>query len=140
VRWDFKPPPRFREPVKPESDAHRALKKHVAAHPELVGLPRTAKATMEKTLGSGDRADVYFVAGNKFVIVEVKSTISPEGDICKGVFQCVKYKALLRAHQKLKKVVPNGDAILVLGREMPEAAKSLAGALGIMWVDGVASG
>jgi len=41
-----------------ESQAHGALKKHVAAHPELFGLTRRAEVQVEQVFPSADRADV----------------------------------------------------------------------------------
>jgi hypothetical protein len=117
VPWNFVPPPRYRAPREPESPEHRALKEYVADHPECVGLPKYAKRNLEWVFGSGDRADVAFSLGDKIVVVEVKSQVSDDADMCKGVFQCIKYR--VRAHQKLKRVVPNGDAILALGKKAP---------------------
>src|SRR5262249_13833468 len=116
ISWDFSPPIEFVEPKGGEGAEHRTLKEYVAKHPQVIGLPRGAKSQLEKVLGSGDRADVYFTMGDKFVVAEIKSNISPMVDICRGIFQCVKYKAILRAHQRLKRVIPNGDAILVVGK------------------------
>jgi len=140
VPWDFTPSPGFQDPKEPESSEHRALKLYVAAHPEVIGLPKGAKSEVEKTLGSGDRADVFFSIGDKFVIAEIKSEISPEDDIRKGVFQCVKYRAVVRAHQKLKRVVPNGEAILVVGKKMSAEAKRLAQDLSVAFVDEIEPG
>src|SRR6202035_5666055 len=111
---------------KPESPEHEALKLYIAAHPEVIGLPKGTKYEIEKTLGSGDRADVCFSIKDKFVIAEIKSEISPEDDIRKGVFQCIKYRAVIRAHQKLKRVIPNGEAVLVVGKKMSAEARQLA--------------
>jgi hypothetical protein len=135
VPWDFVPPPTYQDPRGPESPEHQALKLYVAAHPEVIGLPKTAKSEIEKVLGSGDRADVCFAIGDKFVVAEIKSGISPEGDIRKGVFQCVKYRAVIRSHQKLKRVVPNGEAILVVEKKMSAEAKKLAQDLSVAFVD-----
>jgi hypothetical protein len=137
VPWDFVPPPVFQQPRTPESPDHRALKQYIAAHPEIVGLPKGALAILEKVFGSGDRADVVFTDGDRVTAVEVKSALSPLADLTRGVFQCVKYKAVIRAHQKLKRVIPNGDAILVTGKKLPPSIVDLASQLGVKWIDGV---
>jgi hypothetical protein len=41
--------------------------------PEVIGLPKGTKFEVENTLGSGDRADVYFSIEDKFVVAEIKS-------------------------------------------------------------------
>jgi hypothetical protein len=137
VPWDFAPKPGFQEPKKPESPEHKAPKLYIAAHPEVIGLPKGSKFELEKTLGSGDRADVCFSIKDKLVIAEIKSERSPEDDICKGVFQCIKYRAVIRAHQKLKRVIPNGEAVLVVGKKMSAEAKQLAEGLAVKFFDGI---
>lgn len=138
VPWNFVPPPKFHEPRKPESSAHRALKEYIAEHPECVGLPRKSKADLEKVFGSGDRADLAFTIGEKIVVAEVKSEISDNADLCRGVFQCIKYRALVGAHQKLKRVIPNGEAILAIGKAAPAKVAPLADALSVTCVDRIA--
>lgn len=133
--WDFTPPTEFQEPKKPESPEHKALKLYIAKHPEVIGLPKGTKYEFEKTFGSGDRADVYFSIEDKFVVAEIKSKISPEDDVRKGVFQCIKYRALIRAHQKLKRVIPNGEAVLVVGKKMSAEARQLADHLSVKFFD-----
>lgn len=137
VPWDFVPKRPFQEPRKPESPEHKALKLYIAAHPEVIGLPKGTKYEFEKTLGSGDRADVCFSVKDKFVIAEIKSEISPEDDIRKGVFQCIKYRAVIRAHQKLKRVIPNGEAVLVVGKKMSAEARQLAADLSVEFFDDI---
>jgi hypothetical protein len=80
---------------------------------------------------------VCFSIKDKFVIAEIKSEISPEDDIRKGVFQCIKYRAVIRAHQKLKRVIPNGDAVLVVGKKMSAEARQLADDLSVEFFDGI---
>jgi hypothetical protein len=137
VPWDFTPTADFQEPKKPESPEPKALKLYIAAHPEVIGLPKGTKYELEKTLGSGDRADVCFSIKDKFVIAEIKSEISPEDDIRKGVFQGIKYRAIIRAHQKLKRVIPNGEAVLVVGKKMSPKARQLADDLSVKCFDGI---
>jgi hypothetical protein len=137
VPWNFVPPPKYWEPRAPESAEHLALKKYIAEHPERVGLPKRAKADLEKVFGSGDRADVAFTIGEKIVVVEVKSEISDDADMCRGVFQCIKYRALIRAHQRLRRVIPNGEAILAIGKSAPSKVRNLAEVLSVTCFDQV---
>ncbi len=135
TKWNFKPPPGLLEQPTGEGEAHRTLKEFIAANPQVIGLPRNAQAKTEEPLGSGDRADVFFTLGDRLMIAEVKPKNAREDDLKKGVFQCVKYRSLVRAHQLLKPTVPNGNAILVLGGPIPDSVKDLANRLRVRWFD-----
>jgi hypothetical protein len=100
----------------------------------LVGLPKTASADIEHTYGTGDRVDVEFRDGAKRLAVEVKSVISSEEDVIRGLFQCIKYRYLCRAHQKLDGVMPNGDALLVVARKVTPLVKEYARILNVRYI------
>ena len=102
-----------------ESDSHRSMKEFVATNPAAVGIPAKAAAKTEYLLWSADRADVLFSFGDTMVAVEVKSEVSSEADLYKGLHQCVKYRALLRAEQVLAGRVPNAKAVLAIAGEVP---------------------
>ncbi|NMG31964.1 hypothetical protein [Aromatoleum evansii] len=102
-------PPGFRKPVRQppdgggsfgggcggggESEAHRKLKEYVAAHPEKIGLPKSAVASIEFPYLSGDQVDIKFdVPGGKAAVVEIETI-----DTLPGAHQCIKYRALLEA-------------------------------------------
>jgi hypothetical protein len=103
-----------------ESPEHQALKLFVKDRPELVGLAsRFAPGLVEKLLFSGDRPDVFFSYKKSWVAVEVKSRISNDDDLNRGLFQCVKYSAVLRAEQLEKGDVPNASAYLVYEGNFP---------------------
>jgi len=118
--------------TEPESEEHKLLKLYVAAYPEVVGLDRKSpKGTIEYLFPSADKADVVFVNGDRLTGVEVKSRISNEADISRGIFQCVKYQALLRAEQKAAYVPPTARAVLVTENALTSAQRELADQLGI---------
>ena len=97
----------------PESQGHKRLKAYVLSHPGYIGAsgsPSFAKAEVD--LVSGDRVDVMFETGDRLDIVEVKSSISNNYDLQKGVYQCVKYRAVLKASRLL--VNPNLDPVCTL--------------------------
>jgi len=48
--------------------------------------------------------------------VEVKTSKCSEDELQRGVYQAVKYRAVLRAEQKAIRHVPNGEAVLVSTR------------------------
>ncbi|MFT3961630.1 hypothetical protein [Propionivibrio sp.] len=124
-----------------ESVEHRKLKEFVAANPLVVGLPAsTSKGETEVPLPSGDCLDVSFQAKSLWVAVEVKSAISSEADITRGIFQCVKYRAVLDAALLAERRPQNSRAILVLGGSMPSDLLPLANLLGVEFVHQVSGG
>jgi hypothetical protein len=116
-----------------ESEQHKALKRFVAEHPEVIGLPgRARQGTEEYPLPSGDSIDVFFSHGGVQTAVEVKSRISPESDIVRGLFQCVKYRAVLEARINID--AANTDVVnvaLVLENALPAHLEELRRLLGV---------
>jgi len=102
-----------------ESEHHRKLKEYVARTPSVIGLPNSAEGVMEYSLPSGDCLDVSFRMASQWVSVEVKSKISDEGDIARGLFQCVKYRAIQEAVVLASSKEQNVRAMLVLGAALP---------------------
>jgi hypothetical protein len=80
-----------------ESNDHRRLKDFVFSHPHLLGL-HPVNSLQEMQLPSGDEIDVAFNCTKgrpRWVAVEVK--VGERGELVKGVFQAIKYRALLEA-------------------------------------------
>lgn len=116
----------------PESPEHKRLKEFVSRNPASIGLHKnTAKGHMEYRFASADCADIVFTITNSLVGVEVKSRISNDADLTRGVFQAVKYQALLRAEQKARSQPPTATAVLVTERPLPESIRNLAKVLRI---------
>ena len=86
---------------------------------------------------SGDRLDVYFVQsdGTK-IAVEVKSRVSPDDDILRGLYQCVKYKAVLDAENKTHGVFGKTRSILVIEGALSESNQQVKDSLGINVIEG----
>jgi hypothetical protein len=106
-----------------EGDAHREAKEYVAQHPELFGLPHGLRGEIEHPFPSADCLDVLFRDGSRWVGVEVKGPISDDLDIGRGLFQCVKYQALIEAEQKLLQTGVNAHMFLAVCRPLsPELA------------------
>lgn len=81
-----------------ESKEHEALRKWVTKYPHKVDARFTgALAETEFDLLSGDRVDVMLRNRAQWVAIEVKSRRSNENDYRRGVYQCVKYRAVLEA-------------------------------------------
>ena len=105
-----------------ESPAHQQLKKYVAQNPQCVNVGKSlAPGIIEKRLPSGDIPDVLFKNKRQRIAVEVKSRISNEneGDLLRGLFQCVKYRAILKAQRNLKGKTYKVDARLAIEGILP---------------------
>jgi hypothetical protein len=105
-----------------EQEDHRRLKEYVAAHPDVIGLKYKGSGHKERTILSGDRLDVFFELPEQWVCVEVKGKQSPKDDILRGIFQCVKYKAVLEARRQYQPsggTLPSVRVVLVLETGLP---------------------
>ena len=115
-----------------ESEYHRLLKEHVATHPALIGLAATiANGVTEYVLPSGDEPDVLFREGQEWIAVEVISHISGDDDLVRGLFQCIKYQAVLEAFLLSTNRSPNVRTVLVTGRPWPQELLPLRNILGV---------
>lgn len=126
---DGKPPETARPRGAGESEEHRRLKEWAVNNPQALGLAGAMKAEPEKDLLSGDRIDAFFTDGTAFVAVEVKSIRSGYYDWQRGLYQCVKYRAVIAA-QELP-VVAYVRALLLTEEELPEELKARARTLGV---------
>ncbi|MEI8047342.1 MAG: hypothetical protein WCI92_08185 [Bacteroidota bacterium] len=122
-----------------ESKSHLDFKNYLAKHPELFELTSDYKAKTEYELPSADAIDVVFEQNGEIIGVEAKSIISDSGDILRGLFQCVKYKALLEAEQIVKDLVPNCHVFLALEGKFPEQFIGIRNQLGINVIDNITS-
>jgi hypothetical protein len=118
-----------------ESEDHRRLKDYVARNPQLFGLPANAVGETEYPLPSGDSVDVLFGDQDEWVAAEVKSKISPEADIVRGIFQCIKYRAVIEAYQASVGLPQGIRSILVLEGALPDNLVSLKNMLGVKVLD-----
>ena len=76
-------------------------------------------------LSSGDRIDAYFDNSAQRLAVEVKTSECTEDELQRGVYQVVKYRAVLRAEQKAMRHVPNGEALLMCTRAPSQETRAL---------------
>lgn len=113
----------------PESAQHKALKQRVIDDPSIVGLKKHAKGKSECRLWSGDRLDVYFTDAD--VAVEVKTSEAGFDELHRGIFQCVKYRAILRAQKIYNRRIPQGDCVLAIGGTLPAGLRETAALFGI---------
>lgn len=107
-----------------EGPFHKALRIWVKENPGQVHSSFSdATAETEVDLDSGDRVDVVFKLPDRTVVVEVKSRISDEIDMRRGVYQCVKYRAVRQA-MDVRNNTPV-EAILVTENELSGEIKAL---------------
>ncbi|HTJ96596.1 MAG TPA: hypothetical protein VL381_03940, partial [Rhodocyclaceae bacterium] len=100
----------------PETIEHKNLKKWAVANPEMFltfGRFSTSAGKDEFPLLSGDRLDAHFQNNNTRLAIEVKASTAPDSEIFRGVFQCVKYRATLRAMQLANGEYPNAQSVLL---------------------------
>ena len=96
-----------------------------------------APGKTEAPLYSGDRVDVLFADGRRRIAVEVKASGAPPSELVRGVFQCVKYAAVLDAEAIAEQTDIDCRAILVLGGSLPADLLALRAALGVDVREGV---
>lgn len=121
-----------------ESDEHKALKEYVAQNPKVIGLgASTPLGTTEHLLPSGDCLDVSFGGKKIWVAAEVKPSASAEGDIVRGLFQCVKYRAVMEAVLLTELRPQNARALLVLESKFPQSLIPLRNMLGVEVIENI---
>lgn len=113
-----------------EGPEHEALRLWVKENPGSLDR-NLAKATTETEvwLESGDRVDVIYKLVDRIIVIEVKSRISSDVDLSRGVFQCIKYRAVRAAMDVRKNAII--DAILVTEIDLPDRIADLAKLHGI---------
>lgn len=120
-----------------EGEEHKALKKYICQHPECLNYKDVVFAETEHPLPSGDSLDVYFeLSDGKHVAIEVKPSIAPYQDICRGVFQCVKYNAVMDALRKIECKGYEIEVLLVTAGKFSSQNKVLAEELDVKYVEG----
>lgn len=103
-----------------EGPEHLALKEHVRNNPHLVGLAHGSPlGESEVCLPSGDSVDVVYLLKRRIHAVEVKPAGAADSDIARGLFQCVKYRAVLQALAAYEHDPRNVTACLALGGQFP---------------------
>lgn len=111
---------------------HMALKEFVKSNPDAVGLSADhPKGQTEQGIPSGDRLDVLFDHKGKVCVVEVKPRNAPLPDVTRGLFQCVKYRAVLEAHATFANKGNDLTVCLALGGAFPDSLIPLRNSLNI---------
>ena len=116
-----------------EGPNHRALRLWVRKNPGRIRRDfRHFHTDTEVLLDSADRVDVVYYGRTLTVVLEVKSVDSDDMDLRRGVFQCIKYRAVMAAMDIRSKsqVVP----VLVTQTPLPGDLAKLARRHGIQHV------
>lgn len=123
-----------------EGADHFALKEYVRLNPQSSGLINSeGPGEAEYCLPSGDRIDVLFNYRKVIHAVEVKPFNSAEADLARGLFQCVKYRAVLQANARYKHDMRIISVCLVLGGSLPVTLIPLRNSLGVDVIENVRS-
>lgn len=122
-----------------EGEDHKRLKEYVRRNPGRVGVRNGGRwGQDEKDLPSGDRVDVFFDTASEWIAVECKPASSDEADLTRGLYQCIKYAAVLRA---MAAVEPHRDiharALLAIAGTLPARVRTLQVRLGVDVIEGV---
>lgn len=118
-----------------EGKEHKAIKEFVYNNPESLGINGVIRKETEYPLPSGDRIDVYFETSDCRYAIEVKPSTSPDDDITRGIFQCVKYKAVMEAIRKIGYDKYAVKTLLVTASGLSERNKKLAEALNVPYTE-----
>lgn len=121
-----------------EGPEHKALKEFVRTHPASAGLAIDhPQGVSEHPLPSGDSVDVFFERGANWTAVEVKPDQCGDADVARGLFQCVKYRAVILAEARYRQKPIAIAAKLVLGGKFPASLIPLRNSLGVEVIEGV---
>ena len=121
-----------------ETEDHRTLKAYLASNPQRLGLPKNALKQEEYPFISVDRIDILFKCRSTWVGVEVKGSNADEPELMRGIFQCVKYQALIEATQRYEQKTVDGQVILAIGGKLFQELSSLADLLEVKVVESIA--
>ena len=109
-----------------EGEQHRKLKEYIFKYPNVIGITNYKEKGMEHNLLSGDRLDVWFrLADGSQIAIEVKSQISSSADVLRGLFQCVKYRAIISAENLTHGEIHNNLVYLVLGGSLSKSNQKI---------------
>ena len=114
----------IRHARKGEGPNHEALRRWVMDNPDKVRRGYASFATdTEVVLDSADRVDVVYYGPDSTVVIEVKSIDSNDDDLRRGVFQCIKYRAVMEAMDI--RLEPRVETLLVTQRKLPNDLRPL---------------
>ena len=113
------------------SPEHREIRDFIAHHPEAIGLSHPTNSYTEYPLKSGDCVDVVLEYEDRIVAVEVKSRRSGTDDLERGLYQCIKYDAVLKAEVLIYGSPKTVDCFLVVEGELSKPLIKVQRSLGL---------
>ena len=98
-------------------------------HPERIPARfQDAQTKTEEDLLSGDRVDVVYCTDDEILAIDVKSRVSSWKDLQDGIYQCLKYRAVLEAQDRGRRAV---QTLLVTESGLPSDLTRLAKELSV---------
>lgn len=85
-------------------------------------------------MSSGDRLDAYFSNGLESLAVEVKASHATDAELMRGIYQCIKYRAVQRAECRALRKPALCDAVLVSTRPLNKQGRALGKRLHVDFV------
>lgn len=121
-----------------EGAEHKRLKLFLAENPRKVGIRWRGRGDVEVLVLSGDKLDVSFRNKKEWIALEVKGKNSPELDLIRGIFQCVKYRATMAAQLRYEAAtigshveLGGAKAMLACGCTVPRELREFAASLDV---------
>ena len=120
-----------------EGEEHKSIKEFIMSHPSTVNKNwKVIQSSTEELLPSGDRLDVFFVLkDDRHVAIEVKPSTSSDDDVTRGIFQCIKYKAVMDAARALDNGQYETETMLIIAGSMSDANRLLANDLHVHYIE-----
>jgi len=115
-----------------ESIEHKRLKMLVANKPAIISINCKSQGTVEYVFPSGDRADIVIFCEEEIFVIEVE--LEGLNETKCGLFQAIKYKALMEALCTLREDYREVKPFLVAKR-IPDEVKEAAQELNVMCVE-----
>lgn len=113
-----------------EGDKHKSLRLWVTQNPKTVAPSlKGVRTETEVELLSGDRVDSVYYANGQTLAIEVKSMTSNWYDLQRGIYQCVKYRAVMRAMDPRENAIVK--SLLITEDSLDGTLKALAKQLSV---------
>jgi hypothetical protein len=112
-----------------KSQEHQSLQDWIENHPVAAGLfvGETIRSSHQEYLfWSLDRLDILFQTDKEWIGVEVKPSSASDQELQKGMYQVMKYRALIDATLLAEGAIQSCRCVLVIGGALPSSLRPLA--------------
>jgi hypothetical protein len=117
------------------SPEHQAIRDYILKNPSSVKVNTPIHVFSEYKFKSNDAVDAIAFESRMLHVIEVKSSRSGDDDIERGIYQGVKYRALLQAEELLEGRKLPIRAVLVLEGSLPPGLRKAADLHSIIVID-----